>query len=448
MLIENATILTIDPTDTIHAPGWLRIEEGRIEAVSARPLVPRPGEPRIDATDLVVMPGIVNSHTHLFQTLLRGVYEGLPFVDWLRRIYHCGLALGEDDFRLAARLGAVEALRSGTTTIVEHHFLNGAADGPSATLEGLASMGVRAVLARTSMDIGELAPADLLETPARAVAAAERLIGERRRNDGRDGMVTLMVGPNTPGISAGPEMAIAMSDLAESLGVGQSMHVAESRSVLEAVRSRYGVDGVIRWLDGIGALRGRILAAHSVHVDEGERAIMAERRVSMAHNPVSNLYLGDGFAPVAEARDAGVTVGLGTDGAASNNSQDMFEVLKLAALLQRARLEDGQILPAREALRLATVDGARAIGLDQLIGSVEPGKRADLVVLDLLHRASTVTLHDVTSQIVHCASAANVWMVIVDGEVRLADGQLVNEDEAGLLAEAQAAGRALASRLA
>ena len=445
MLIENATIVTVDPAGTIHDPGWLRIDNGRIEEVSDSPIRARSGEQRIDAAGRTLMPGLVNSHTHLFQTLLRGVYENLPFSEWLRRIYYCGLALTEDDFLIAARLGAVESLRSGTTTVVEHHFLNGAADAPAATLAGLRSVGVRAVFARTAMDLGDLAPASILETPSQAVEAAERLVAANRPEAG--GMVTMMVGPNTPGVSAGPDMIVARAELAESIGTWQSMHVAESGAVLETVRARYGVSGVVRWMDGLGALRGNTIAAHSVHIDAEERALMAEHGITIAHNPVSNLFLGDGFAPIVEAMEAGVTVGLGTDGAASNNSQDMFQVLKVAALLQRGRLQDGSVMRAPNALRLATIDAARAIGLDGQVGSIEVGKRADVVLLDLLGTPASVALHDVVSQIVHCGSGAAVSMVLVDGEVRFTDGGVVDLDEPRLLAEAQAAGRSLVRRL-
>ncbi|HEX5451134.1 MAG TPA: amidohydrolase family protein, partial [Candidatus Limnocylindrales bacterium] len=148
MLIANATIVTVDENDRILDPGWIEVTDGRISAVASEPIAPRPGERTIDATGKVVLPGLVNAHTHLFQVLIRGVYERLPFAEWLRRIYACGLALSEADFELGARLGALEALLGGTTTIVEHHFLNGRPDGPSATIAGMRAMGIRTVFAR------------------------------------------------------------------------------------------------------------------------------------------------------------------------------------------------------------------------------------------------------------------------------------------------------------
>jgi 5-methylthioadenosine/S-adenosylhomocysteine deaminase len=313
------------------------------------------------------------------------------------------------------------------------------------TIEALRETGVRAVFARTAMDIGDLVPPSLLETPEEAVKAADRVV--QRYRDEPSSRVSVMVGPNTPGVSAGPDMARAMTEYAQAAGVPQSTHIAESRSARDVVAQRYGVDGVVRWLDSVGALEGPILAAHSVHVDEGEIAMMRERGIAIAHNPVSNLFLGDGIAPIWEAQRAGVGVALGTDGAASNNRQDMFEVLKLAALLQRRRGEDGLAFSPGLALRMATIDAARAIGLGDAIGSIEPGKRADLVVVDLRRAPRNVALHNPVSQLVHCAAADDVDTVIVDGSVVIAAGEPTSFDGPALLARAQHHGRELAHRL-
>ena len=190
-----------------------------------------------------------------------------------------------------------------------------------------------------------------------------------------------------------------------------------------------------------------VIAAHSVHVSSDEIAIMARRGVSVCHNPVSNLFLGDGFAPVAEMLAADVTVALGTDGAASNNSQDMFEVIKMAGLVQRARKQDPHAITPMQALRMATIGGARALGIDRLVGSIELGKRADLTMVDLYRGPHTIAFHNVASQLVHCARPSNVDVVMVDGRVLLEAGRMVDLDEAELLATAQAAGRRLVERL-
>jgi len=445
-LIENATVLTMNPHDEVLDSGWIEIVDGAITAVSREPLDTRAADRRIDGTDKVVLPGIVNAHTHLFQTLIRGVYEHLPFTEWLRCIYGCGRVLTAEDCELSARLGSLEALRSGVTTVLDHHFLNRGLELPEATIAGMRAVGVRTVLARTIMDLGELAPSEVLETPEQGLRSTEALL-DRHRDHLGDGMLTLMTGPNTPGVSASGELAVATKRFADEHGLRVSAHIAESASVLSAVEQRYQRSGVVRWLDELGALGSNVIAAHSVHVSADEIEVMADRGVSVCHNPVSNLFLGDGFAPVVEMLDAGVTVALGTDGAASNNSQDMFEVIKAAGLLQRARTQDPHAVTPMQALRMATIDGARALGIDHLVGSIEPGKRADLTMIDLLGWPHTVAVHNVASQLVHCARPSNVEMVMVDGRVLLENGRVVDVDEAELLARAQAAGRRLVERL-
>ncbi|MFI5268036.1 MAG: amidohydrolase family protein [Chloroflexota bacterium] len=442
MLIENACIVTVNSSDEVVPRGSVLVEDGAILAVGAA--VPEGTiDRRIDAAGKVVMPGLVNAHTHLFQTLIRGVYEHLPFAEWLRRIYACGRVLTPEDCLISAKLGALEALHSGVTTLVDHHFLNRGTELPSATIRGMRELGVRSVLARTIMDVGELAPKEVLETAEAGLRSTETLLDQHRD----EGLLTFMTGPNTPGASASAELARDIQRWAVQRGLRVSMHVAESLGVTDAVRERTGHEGIAAWLDAYDALGANTLAAHSVHLTANEVGIYAGRGVSVSHNPVSNMFLGDGIAPVVEMLQAGVNVALGTDGSASNNSQDMFETLKMAVLLQRARTLDPNAISPREAIRMATINGARALGLDGLTGSLEPGKRADIIVLDLEGAAHTVAVHNVASQLVYCARPSNVDMVMVDGRVVVEHGHVVDFDEPGFLAQAQAAGEDLVRRL-
>jgi len=447
VVIENATVVTMNDRDEVLDPGWIDIRDGAIAAVSAAPLDARNAERRIDGRGKVVMPGLVNAHTHLFQTFLRGIYEHLPFTEWLRRIYRCGRALSPEDCRISAMLGCVEAVKSGVTTVVDHHFLNRGLELPEATLAGMQAIGVRTVLARVIMDLGELAPLEALETPEEGLRSVGSLLGNHRRGTG-EGMLTLMTGPNTPAVSASGELATATQRFALDRGLRISAHIAESCSVVEKVRVRYGHPGVIAWLEALGALGPNWLAPHSVHLTAEEIDIMARRGVCVAHNPVCNMFMGDGIAPVVEMLRAGVTVALGTDGAASNNSQDMFEVVKAAALLQRARLQDPQAIRPMQALRMATVNGAKALGLDRLVGSLEPGKRADLIMLGLCAAPHNVAVHNAVSHLVHCAKATDVELTMVDGRILMDKRRVVGVDEAGLLAEAQLNAERLVRRLA
>jgi 5-methylthioadenosine/S-adenosylhomocysteine deaminase len=438
-LIANACIVTVNPRDEVIPRGSVLIEDGAILSLATESAeVDR----RIDAAGKVLMPGLVNAHTHLFQTLIRGVYEHLPFADWLRRIYACGRVLTPQDCQLSARLGALEALHSGVTTLVDHHFLNRGTELPSATIAGMRGVGLRTVLARTIMDLGDLAPAEVVETAEEGLRSTEALMSAFRG----DPLLTFMTGPNTPGASASAELSRDVQRWAASHGVRVSMHVAESLGVTEAVRKHTGHEGIVAWLDAFEALDDNTLAAHSVHLTLREVGIYAARGVSVSHNPVSNMFLGDGIAPVVEMLEAGVNVALGTDGSASNNSQDMFETLKMAALLQRARTLDPHAVTPAEAIRMVTINGAHALGLDALTGSIEPGKRADLLLLDL-QRPHTTATHDVLSQLVYCARPSNVDLVMVDGRVLVEHGQVLGIDEPAFLAEAQQAGEDLVRRL-
>jgi 5-methylthioadenosine/S-adenosylhomocysteine deaminase len=447
MILRAGAIITVNDRFEVLQPGWLRIVDGRIETVSDRPIPPQPGDEELDAGHLVLLPGLVNAHTHLFQTLLRGVYEEIPFPDWLAHIYACGAVLSADDGRVAAELGGVESLRSGVTTVVEHQFLNRGMELADASIDGLRRVGVRTVLARTIIDLGGLAPADALETPRGGLASVEELL-DAHASELDDGMLTLLTGPNTPGASASGELALATRAFAERHGIGQSMHLNESAAVIESVRREHAALGPVDWLERIGALGDRILAAHCVHLEPSEIEILARRGVVVSHNPVSNGVLGDGIAPVVELLAAGVVVALGTDGAASNNAQDMFEVMKSAILLQRGRLQDASVLPPSQVLRMATINGARGIGLEHLVGSLEPGKRADIIGLNLLGRAHSVALHDVVSQVVYTGRPSNVELAMVDGRILLRDGEVLSVDEQGLLAKAQTTGTDLVRRLA
>src|SRR5919199_4983070 len=207
-LIEGATLVTMNARDEVLAPGWVEIRDGQITAVTDTPLDTADADQRIDGRQKVVMPGLVNAHTHLYQTLIRGVYEEIPFPDWLRAIYHCGRVLTPDDCLVGARLGALEALRSGVTTVTDHQFLNRGVDLPAATITGIREIGLRAVLARTLMDMGDLVPPEVLETPEAGLRSVEALL-DRFKGHTDDGLVSLMTGPNTPGVSASGELARA-----------------------------------------------------------------------------------------------------------------------------------------------------------------------------------------------------------------------------------------------
>lgn len=446
MLIAGAVVVTVDPDDRILQPGWVRVENGAISAVSDTALEPDDGEEVIDATGQVLMPGLVNTHTHLFQTLLRGVYEERPLAVYLDYIYRSGVELMPSDSCVSAMLGSLEAIRSGATTVVDHHFLNRIPELAEATIDGMRAVGVRAVLARTIMDMGETLPPEVLEDPADGLRAVSALM-ERYQTERDSGLVTIMTGPNTPGVNASDKAVAATRDFAHAHGVRCSAHVAEYKGAVESVRRLYGQDGVVSWLASLDALGPHFLAVHAVQVGEGEVDHLGQSGTAISHNPFSNLFCADRNAPVSDYLRVGCRVGFGTDGGANNNAQGVLDALRITRLLQRAHPTEPEAISPSKAIRMATIDGAASIGLDHLVGSIEIGKRADLILIDLERAPHTTPTHDVLVQLVHSVKGTDVRSAMVEGAFILRDGKVVTVAEESVLSDAAAAGKALVARL-
>jgi len=257
----------------------------------------------------------------------------------------------------------------------------------------------------------------------------------------------LMTGPNTPPINTTPALLREIRRFADDQGLGISAHVAESKSVVECARREHGANGVVELLHRFGIPGPDAIFAHSVHVSAEEIKMLKETGTSVSHNPVSNMMLGDGVAPVVEMLREGVTVALGTDGAASNHSQDLFETMKAASLLQKVHHQDAGVIDAYTVLRMATIGGARALGLESICGTIEAGKRADLILVDV-ENMHNQPVNDLFSQLVHCAKASDVRTVIVNGELLLRDRKPVRHDPAAILEGARRAHRDLRARLA
>ncbi|HTN71604.1 MAG TPA: amidohydrolase [Methylomirabilota bacterium] len=424
--------------------GFVHVTDGVITEVSAgAPRAKVDGEQVIDAAGCVLMPGLINAHTHLYQVLLRAVWEDLELMPWLRRIYGCARVLRPEHFYAGTLLGCIEAVKGGVTTICEHNFLNPHADCAFETVHAIKDSGQRAVFARTIMDAGEIVPDCVKEKPDQAFRHIEDII---RINRGSD-LLSFMTGPNTPPLNTTPEMLRAIRGFADEKSMGISAHVAESKSVVDYTRDTCGKSGVVTFLNDFGIPNRNAIFAHCVHLMEGEIEVLKESHTSVSHNPVSNMMLGDGVAPVVEMLRQGVNVALGTDGAASNHSQDLFETMKCASLLQKVHHQDAGVIDPYAVLRMATVGGAHALGLASLCGTIEVGKRADLVLihLDTVHNQP---VNDLFSQLVHCAKASDVQTVIVNGELLMRDRRLTKLDERKILAEAKIANRDLMERLA
>ncbi len=424
--------------------GFVRFKDGIITEVApgrARELT-SDDEQVIDGKGRVLMPGLINAHTHLYQVLLRAVWEDLPLLSWLERIYGAAQVLTPEHFYAGSLLGCAEAIHSGVTTVCEHNFLNPHPDCAFESIRAIGQSGLRAVFARTVMDSGEIVPACVKEKPEQAFRHIEKIVracaGERR--------LSIMTGPNTPPLNTTPELLKAIRRFASEQSLGISAHVAESRSVVEFTRDKYGKSGVVEFLDEYGIPGPSAIFAHAVHISESEIQILKESGSSVSHNPVSNMMLGDGIAPVIEMLKQGVNVALGTDGAASNHSQDLFETMKCASLLQKVHHQDAGAIEPYKVLRMATSGGAGALGLSSVCGTLEIGKKADLILIELqtLHQQP---VNDIFSQIVHCAKAGDVRTVIVDGEVIMKERDLTSLDVPAILYHAKKANVDLMRRL-
>jgi 5-methylthioadenosine/S-adenosylhomocysteine deaminase len=440
--ITNGLILPMIETRRCFE-GFVRVRDGVIVEVGPGAL-PAEGaaDQVIDGAGCVLMPGLINAHTHLYQVLLRAVWEDLELMPWLRRIYGCARVLRPEHFYAGSLLGCMEALLSGVTTVCEHNFLNPSPECAFETIRAVEDSGLRAVFARTIMDTGEIVPDCVKESPEKAFRHVESILAGCKDSP----VMTFMTGPNTPPINTTPALLREIRRFADDKSLGISAHVAESRSVVEHVRREHGLNGVVEFLEQFGIPASNSVFAHSVHVSADEIGILKDSGTSVSHNPVSNMMLGDGVAPVAEMLRRGVNVALGTDGAASNHSQDLFDTMKAASLLQKVHHQDAGVIEPYSVLRMATVGGAKALGLETICGTIEAGKRADLILVDV-ETIHNQPVNDIFSQLVHCAKASDVRTVMVNGEILLRDRKLARHDAAQILAAARDAHRDLMARL-
>lgn len=439
LLLRGALLLTLDSAGTVHPSGDLLVERGRIIRVGGS-IEATPGVETLDARGCAVLPGLVQGHVHLGQTIFRGLAEERRLLAWLReRIWPLEAAHDAESAYWSAQLGALECLLGGTTTIQEIGI------GPEAggLIDGIVDSGLRGFAGKCLMDTGDGLPARLAEPAERALAEAEA-VGERaaRRSGGR---LRPVLNPRFA-LSCSPALLAGVAELAGRRGWPVHTHALEQRDETAAVRRLTGGRDEIELFDHLGLLARDLRIAHGVWLDRRHWAGLARRRFSVVHCPSANLKLGSGIARVAGLRAAGIPVGIGADGPPCNNRLDAWTEIRLATQLQALRAGPGA-LSGRAALGLATLEGARALGLDAEIGSLETGKRGDLLVLALdrpeLVAAPEVDPHD---RIAFAATPAAVRHVAIDGELHVRDGRPTRLDAARILREAAAAAARVARR--
>jgi 5-methylthioadenosine/S-adenosylhomocysteine deaminase len=434
-LIRNASILTMNDGMEVVG-GAVSVRDGRIVSVGAEPAAPH--DIVIDAAGSYLLPGFSQTHLHLCQTLFRGYADDLRLMDWLRtRIWPMEAAHTPASLRAAARLACLELLRSGTTSILTMETVH----DTDAVIEATAETGIRATLGKCLMDdTTPDAPARLREDGRRALD--ESLALHTRYDGSSNGRIRVALAPRFA-LSCSRDLLEEVAALSARDNILVHTHASEQQEEIAMVRAATGRAN-IRYFDDVGLATPLLNVAHCVRVDEAEQALLAARDVKVTHCPGSNLKLGSGIAPVAELRAQGVNVSLGADGAACNNHLDMFGEMRLAATLQAMRRGPGT-LAARDVLSMATRNGANALGRDAEIGSIEAGKKADLILV-AASPAHLAPSPDPFSAIVYAARPTDVRLTMVDGAILVRDGAPVRLDEAEIALTAREQARRLAAR--
>jgi len=422
-VVRGGHVLTMGPAGDL-AGGAVAFAGGEVVAVGPFDEVEArfPDAEVVGDDHGVVLPGLVNAHTHLSEALIPGMGEDLTLFEWATRIVvPAGRHLTAEMARVGAMLKGAELLLSGVTCVSDmFHHTNMGSLASLGVVDGLEAMGLRGVVAFGAEDVFD-------PHPVAAFLDEHQALADRCDTAGRVGF---RMGVGTL-LGQSDELLAASARVARERGWAVHTHLAEVREELVQARMRWGRSAVERSADA-GLLDVPMLAAHCIWVDHAEIRALAEAGVAAVHNPVANMILASGVCPVPALRAAGIVVGLGTDGAASNDSQNLLEAVKVAALLQKVARLDARALTAGDVLAMATIEGARALGLDGLVGSLEPGKRADLVRLRG-DRPGLANVHDPRQQVVYCTSPADVADVWVDGQRRVVDGELVGHDLAGLV---------------
>jgi 5-methylthioadenosine/S-adenosylhomocysteine deaminase len=422
-LIHAAWVAPVEPPGTLLAGHCVALRDGRIAALV--PSVDVPGafsareEVRLDRHLLI--PGLVNLHGHAAMALLRGIADDLPLMTWLREHVWPAEArhVGDEFVHDGSLLAAAEMLRGGTTCFNDMYFF------PEATARAALKAGIRASLGMIAVEFPSAYAADAQGYLHKGLATRDAYRGEE--------LLSFCLAPHAP-YTVADETLSRIAILAEEIDAPIHTHVHETADEIAQEISRHGVRPLER-LRRLGLVGPRLIAVHAVHVEEAEIELLAREGASIAHCPSSNLKLASGIAPVAACRAMGVNVGIGTDGAASNNRLDLLGEMRTAALLAKGASGDARAVGAHEALRMATLDGARALGLEATIGSIVPGKAADLAAVEL-SAPETLPCFDPVSDLVYAAGREHVTHVWVAGELRLAQRRLTGVDEDEVRAKA------------
>ncbi|MGQ9898247.1 MAG: amidohydrolase [Acidobacteriota bacterium] len=425
LLVRGGTVVTMDAGRRIIPNGFLAVQGNRIVAVGE---ATEAGQYRaktiIEAKEKVVLPGLINAHTHVPMTLFRGVADDLALQEWLTKFIFPAEAknVTRDMVRAGTRLACLEMIRSGTTCFVDMYYFE------DEIAEVTEAAGLRAILGQTIIDF----PVPDAITPQIGLAQAERFIQKYKTGHP---LITPAVAPHAP-YTCAPETLVACRKLADKYNLPLVTHLAEADTETQTILERYG-KRPIPHVERVGLFGPRTIAAHVVQAQADEYAILKKYNIGIVHCPQSNMKLAAGVAPIPDMRAAGLAIGLGTDGAASNNDLDMFEEMDTAAKLHKVVRRDPTVMPAEAVLEMATIEGARAIHMADRIGSLEAGKLADFIIVDASHPRQLPN-YRLVSTLVYATQSSDVETVVVNGKVLMRDRRVLTLDEAAIRRETAA----------
>jgi 5-methylthioadenosine/S-adenosylhomocysteine deaminase len=435
LLVTGGIVVTMDGPRTIYDDGAVAVSGDTIVAVGPRSEVETgyTASQVLDARGKLVMPGFINGHTHVPMTLFRGLHDDVTLDEWLRKYIFPAEAknVNEDFVRWGTRLAAAEQIRAGVTTFADMYYFE------NAVAEETKAAGMRGVLGETWIDF----PAPDNKNEAAMIAYTEKFLQKWQG----DPLIHAAVAPHSIYTCSRKTLEDAAS-LARKYHAPILIHVAEMKKELDDSKTQNGMTPV-QYLEKVGILGPDVLAAHCIFVDDVDRKILAKRNVGCVHNPSSNMMLASGVSPVPEMRTAGVAVGLGTDGpAGSNNDLDLMEEMDLAAKLAKITKNDPLALNAKAVVEMATIDGARALHMEKEIGSLEAGKKADLILIRL-DRPNAVPIYDVYAQLAYALKASDVQTVVIGGRVVMRDQNVLTVKEADAIAKARQYKKSVAASL-
>jgi 5-methylthioadenosine/S-adenosylhomocysteine deaminase len=419
LLVLGGKIVTMDGSRRVIDEGGIAVSGGRIMAIGPRAEIEKAytSRQRVNAAGKLIVPGLINGHTHIPMVLFRGLADDLDLQDWLTKYIFPAEAknVSEDFVRAGTRLGLAEMIRGGTTTYCDMYYFE------DAIADETAKAGVRGVLGETVIDF----PVADNKTNAEAMAYVEKFVSHWQGND----LIIPAIAPHAP-YTVSEEHLKAMRAFSDRTGAPIVTHISETKREVEDSIKAKGASPV-DYLERIGFLNERVIAAHMVWPQAGETEILKRRRVGVVHNPQSNMKLASGVAPVPRMLDEGILLGLGTDGAASNNDLNMWEEMDTAAKLHKVFSGDPKVLSAQQAFELATIRGAAALHLEKEIGSLEKGKRADIVILER-DALNQIPLYNVYSDLVYATKASDVETVIINGRLVMRNRRLLTLNETAI----------------